>query len=164
MHECPICWERKYLTTISPCKHKFCSDCLIKQFKYQHKCAMCRATVISCSPPLNKKHTRIGLYQTPHEHCFVINKTKHESIGFTFKLANDRVVLISVETDSIAQKNGLCCSDIITSINGVHIFSTEWVRYALKESEIVNLTVIPATPIECLKNKCFSCFAKILPK
>ncbi len=110
---------------------------------------MCRAPVISCSPPLNKKHLRIGLSQTQHEHRFVINKNKNEPIGFSYKLTDDRVVLVSVEKNSIAQKNGLCRLDIITSINGVHIFSEEWVGFALKESNIVNLTVIPSTPTNC---------------
>ena len=158
MSECAICWNKKRLTTLSPCGHKFCSECLIKQFRFQHKCAMCRSIILSCSPPLIK---------LPQDEKLIINKEKNVSIGFSYHIVNDKLILLSVEKNSIAYDNGLCRSDIISSINGIHIFSLAWLQEVISESETIVLTVIqsdPKIPQNLGKIKCFCCFAKILPK
>jgi hypothetical protein len=150
MEECSICYEKKRLTTIGPCNHRFCSECLLQQLKFQHKCAMCRSTILACSPPIiRRNHKRV-----------TIHKQKNSNSGMSFGVLQERLIVLSV------QKNikELCPSDIITSINGIHIVSSEWARCVLYESDKLILTVIKYKPAHSWYDKYCPCFSKILPK
>ena len=48
---CPICFEPRPPATLG-CGHSFCAPCLRRQLRFNAKCAFCRRTMLSSSPPL----------------------------------------------------------------------------------------------------------------
>lgn len=43
--ECPVCLEEMPLSTICPCGHSFCQDCISKWIQNNQNCPLCRAPV-----------------------------------------------------------------------------------------------------------------------
>ena len=44
-HECPICMERRALTRVEPCDHRFCALCMLVLVNQRKTCPLCRGPI-----------------------------------------------------------------------------------------------------------------------
>jgi len=82
--ECPICMENIQATSniiITPCNHKFCATCLLREMNNRNTCPVCRRVL---KPEYNEKYNLSNndlrdivvrnLEFMPHEHLKIMDK------------------------------------------------------------------------------------------
>ena len=136
MDECPICYEMKPQTILSPCNHKFCAKCLIKYLKRGQTCPLCRRNFHNVHPPLVVYENNFnGIIEVKLQ-----RKTKNDFFGISVIQAHDGVRISKIHNKKlnklqIGQKivayNGLPCYNkahfinSISDINELSIFVTK---------------------------------------
>ena len=72
MAECPICYGKiTYPTCLKPCNHMFCNKCIVKWFKKQNNCPLCRH---KCSMDIDKEESKEYSYFSDDRDLFLITR------------------------------------------------------------------------------------------
>lgn len=108
MEECAICLVPKCLVTLG-CSHRFCADCLLRQLRFQARCAICRCTLTEATPPLFRPSHKLM--------CLTLTCGEEDTLGIAVTTTAKGVMVANVMRGASADHCGFRVGDTIVAVN-----------------------------------------------
>lgn len=131
--ECPICFHAKDCATLG-CGHKFCVECLLRQLKTEHRCAVCRQPMQSCSPSMVQPRPSML-----NRRICITDSGGGSDAEFDVIWRASSTVVDSV--NAAAARCGICVGDVVLAVNGIACTSKSILTDVMNDADSVTIHV-----------------------